>query len=271
MLFSNACRFVFFSLLSLSVKAETVRGAQRELTKEAGVDLLTAGDYVILTKTGISTVPDSAITGDIAVSPISAEAMTGFSLSMDSGNEFSTSTQMVGKAFAANYASPIPTHLTTAVSEMETAYTDAGGRPNPDAARIDLGTGVLGGAYGGATAKLTPGVYTFGTDVNVAETIYFEGSGLGAGQGDTDVFIIQMTGNLKQAANTEVILTGGALAKNIFWQVAGAVTVGAGAHMEGILLVKTDVLFETGSSLSGRVLAQTACNLQKATISDNAL
>jgi len=42
--------------------------------------------------------------------------------------------------------------------------------------------------------------------------------------------------------------------------------VGAGAHMEGILLVKTDVTFITGSSLNGRVLAQTACVLQSATI-----
>jgi hypothetical protein len=89
---------------------------------------------------------------------------------------------------------------------------------------------------------------------------------LDAGQGDTDVFIIQMTGNLIQAANYNVILSNGALAKNIFWQVSGEVTVGAGAHLEGILLVKTEVLFETSSSLNGRVLAQTACNLQKATI-----
>jgi hypothetical protein len=42
--------------------------------------------------------------------------------------------------------------------------------------------------------------------------------------------------------------------------------VGAGAHMEGILLVKTAVLFETDSSLTGRVLAQTTCDLQSATI-----
>jgi hypothetical protein len=58
-----------------------------------------------------------------------------------------------------------------------------------------------------------------------------------------------------------VLLEGGALAKNVFWQVAGHVTVGAGgAHMEGVLLVA--VTFVTGSSLNGRILAQTACNLQ---------
>jgi hypothetical protein len=56
---------------------------------------------VILTKTGVSTVPDSVITGDIGVSPIAATAMTGFGLIMDSGGEFSTSSQLhgTGKAF----------------------------------------------------------------------------------------------------------------------------------------------------------------------------
>jgi hypothetical protein len=260
MLSSNACRFIVFFVLSLlPANAETVRGAQRKLTEDT-VDLGFAGNYVILTKTGISTVPTSSITGDIAVSPIAATAITGFSLSADSNGEFSTSTQVVGEVFAANYAVPIPIQLTNAVSAMETAYTDAAGRPNEDAARTNLGEGLLGEVgFGDATTPLTPGVYTFGTDVNIGADITFSGNA-------TDIFIIQMTGDLLQAADTGVFLSNGALAKNIFWQVAGRVQVEATAHMEGILLVKTDVLFKTGSSLNGRVLAQTACNLQSATI-----
>jgi hypothetical protein len=179
---------------------------------------------------------------------------------------FSTSTQIAGKAFAPTYSTPIPARLTTAVSATETAYTDAAGRLNSDASRINLGGGLLSGAFGGATTKLTPGVYTFGSNVLITGDIYFQGSGHGAGEGNTDVFIIQISGNLMQAANYNVFLSNGALAKNIFWQVAGNVAVSAGAHMEGILLVKTDVLFVTGSSLNGRVFAQTACNLQMATI-----
>jgi hypothetical protein len=53
-------------------------------------------------------------------------------------------------------------------------------------------------------------------------------------------------------------------------QVSGNAVVGAGAHMEGILLVKTDVMFVTGSSLRGHILKQTACNLQMATITNAA-
>jgi len=232
---------------------------------EPTVVLGEAGEFVILAKTGISTVPNSAIIGDIGVSPIPATAMTGFSLTMDSLSQFSTSVQVSansnhpGHAYAASYGTPISERLTTAVSAMETAYTDAAGRDNPDGARINLGGGTLGGDYGGPEHPLTPGVYTFGTDVLLANDVFFSGAG---------VFIIQMTGNLIQAANYNVILSNNATATDIFWQVAGEVTVAAGAHMEGIILVKTKADFLTGSSLNGRVLTQTACNLQMATITE---
>jgi hypothetical protein len=259
MLAFNTCRLVicFLSLL-LSATAETVRGTPRRL-QEAEVELGTAGNYVILAKTGISTVPDSAITGDIGVSPIGSAAMTGFSLIKDSTDTFSTSSQLTGKAYASDYTAPTPSWMTTAISDMEQAYTDVAGRPNTDSARLNLGAGNLGGAIGGSTAPLTPGVYTFTTSVNIKDDIFFHGS-------DTDIFIIKTTGNVDVASGKEVKLSGGALAKNIFWQVAGFVNVGTTAHMEGILLVKTQAVFMTGSSLNGRVLTQTACTLDHATI-----
>jgi hypothetical protein len=256
---SKAIRFALFSFLSLSANAETVRGADRMLEPIEAVHLGFADNYAILAKTGIDTVPDSKITGDIAVSPIAATAITGFSLILDSAGQFSTSTQVIGNVKAASYGAPVSTALTTAVGDMETAYTDAAGRTNADAARINLGAGLLGGSFGGPTAPLTPGVYTFGSDVKITGNVHFKGTA-------TDIFIIQMTGNLIQDANYKVKLEGGALAKNIFWQVAGKVVVSAGAHMEGIILAKTAVMFQTGSSLNGRVFSQTACNLQKATI-----
>jgi hypothetical protein len=67
-----------------------------------------------------------------------------------------------------------------------------------------------------------------------------------------------------------VILTGGVQAKNIFWQVAGNAAIGADAEMKGILLVKTDVVFITGSSLEGSIYSQTAVALQMATITEAA-
>jgi hypothetical protein len=262
MVFSfSTCQLVL--LVSAACNAMT----SAELT----VNLGGAGHYAILAKTGISTVPSSSIFGDIAVSPIAATAMTGFALTLDSSTQFSKSTQVFassggdassthsGHAYAASYGAPISAVLTVAVGAMETAYTDAANRLNADAARINVGGGILGGVYGGPDAPLTPGVYTFGSNVLLNGDVHFSGDG---------VYIIQMTGNLVQAAGYEVILSAGAKSENIFWQVAGFVKVNAGATMQGIILAKTKVDFITGSSLKGRILTQTACNLQMATITE---
>jgi hypothetical protein len=222
----------------------------------ATVELGTAGDYVILAKSGISTVPKSVITGDIAVSPIAASAITGFDLSTPP-TMYSTASQVTGKVYAADYASPTPATLTTAVSDMLTAYNDGAGRVASALANVNYMSGNLDGQ------TLTSGVYTFDSEVNFG-TLTFKGNA-------NAVFIITTTGDVKQAANKNVILKGGAKAENIFWIVAGKVTVGAGAHLKGVLLVKTSVTFITGSSLHGRILSQTAVALQQATITTEAV
>ena len=246
--------------------ADTVSGPGTDTDLVIATPLVilgTASNYAILSKTGITTVPTSVITGDIAVSPIAAAAMTGFSFTFDESGTSSTQIIGDGKAFASDYLSPVPALLSTAVSNMETAYTDAAGRVNTNAARINLGSGLLGGDFGGPTTPLTPGIYTFSTNVEIVTNIYFKGT-------ENDIFIIQIAQKLTQAANINVFLQTTDLGKpkmeNIFWQVAGAVSIGAGAHMEGILLAKTSVTFITGSSLNGRVLTQTMCALQVATI-----
>lgn len=212
------------------------------------INLGTAGDYVVLTKTGVSCVPSCAITGNIGVSPIDATAITGFSLTVDSTNKFSTSSLVTGKLYAASYAAPTPTLLTTAISNMETAYTDAAGR-TPD--YTELHTGDLSGK------TLQPGVYKWGTGVSINSDVTLNGNG---------IFIFQIAQGITQADGTKVILTGGAQAKNIFWQASATVSIGTGAHFEGILLAKTNVAVGTNASINGRLLAQTAVTLIKTTI-----
>jgi hypothetical protein len=226
-------------------------------SKTRPVDLGKACNYAILAKTGISTVPTSAITGNIAVSPIASGAITGFTLAMDASTQFSTSAQVTGRAYAPDYGFPTPDNLTAAVSDMEAAYTKASQCPTTCASRQNIGGGTIGGK------TLTPGVYTLTVGININSDITFEGDA-------DDVFIIQTTSTLYQAANTKVILSGSAQAKNIFWQVADYIYIGANASMQGILLGKTKVDFITGSSLVGSVLAQTAVNIQKATITQAA-
>lgn len=69
--------------------------------------------------------------------------------------------------------------------------------------------------------------------------------------------IFQITGNLTMSSAVRITLTGGAQAKNIFWQVAGQATR-TNFIFEGNLLSMTGITFQTGASLNGRALAQTA-------------
>jgi len=210
-----------------------------------------AGNHVVLAKTAISSVPSSGVTGNVGLSPAAASFVTGFSLVADSTNVFANSTQVVGKVYAANYAVPTPTNLTTAVGDMESAYTDAAGRPTPDF--LELGTGNIGGK------TLAPGLYKWTSTVTIPANMTIDG-------GANDVWIFQTTGDLTMAAGKSVTLSGGARAKNIFWQVAGQATLGANSHFEGIILSKTTVTLQTGATMNGRVLAQTAVALQQATL-----
>lgn len=220
-------------------------------TAQAPVSLGTAGNFVILSKSGISTVPGSVLTGNIGVSPIAHTAITGFSETSDISKTFSRSPQVLGRIFAADDKAPIPSHMTTAVSDMESAYTNAAGRALPDF--IELGAGEIGGL------TLVPGLYKWGTGVSIATDVTLSG-------GPNDVWIFQIAGTLTQASATKVTLTGGALAKNIFWVPADVVALGTTAHFEGIVLAQTMIAMKTGASANGRLLAQTAVTLDQNTV-----
>ena len=244
---SNQARIIAGFTLAVLLTQQAATGAQ------APVLLGTAGNYVILAKSGISTVPPSAITGDIGVSPIASTAITGFALILDGTTQFSTSSQVVGKVYGADYASPTPANLTTAVSDMETAYTDAAGRSLPDV--IELGAGNIGGM------TIAPGLYKWGSGVTIPTDVTLSG-------GSNDVWIFQIAGNLIMAGGKSVILSGGAQAGNIFWQVAGGVGVNLGttSHFEGIILAQAGINLQTGASINGRLLAQTAVTLNANTV-----
>jgi hypothetical protein len=221
----------------------------------APVLLGAAGNYVILAKTEVSTVPASVITGDVGVSPAATSYLTGFSLTMV-GTTSATSPQVTGNLFGADMTTPTNSNLTTAVSNMEAAYTDAATRPAPPDF-LNVGTGEIGGQ------TLAPGLYTWTTGVTISADVVISG-------GPTDVWIFQIPGNLTMSAAKNVVLSGGAKAKNIFWQVAGFVDLGASAHFEGIILSQTAITLKTGASMNGRALAQTAVILDQSTVTQPA-
>ncbi len=210
----------------------------------ASTDLAGAGSYVLLAKTGLTNVTGSSITGgNLGLSPAAATFITGFAMTADSTNVFSTSASLVspGKIYASDYAAPTPTNLTAAILSMQTAYTDAAGRTNPDF--LNLGSGNIGGQ------TLVPGLYKWGTGVTIPTDVTIAG-------GPTDVWIFQISNDLDLSAAKNVLLSGGAQAKNIYWQVAGSVTLHATSHFEGIILSKTGITLQTTATLHGRALAQ---------------
>jgi hypothetical protein len=195
-------------------------------------------------------VPTSAVTGNLGVSPIAAIAITGFPLTADSTNVFSTTPEVTGKVYAADYAVPTPSNLTTAIGDMQLAFTDAAGR----APKVtELGSGNIGGM------TLTPGVYKWGTGLLIPSNVTLTGSA-------TDVWIFQIAQNLTVSSAAKVVLTGGAVPKNIFWEVAGLADLGTTAHFEGVILTQTSVALQTGASINGRLLAQTAVTISGSTV-----
>ncbi len=212
----------------------------------ATTDLSSANGYVILAKTGISNATGSTIYGNLGVSPAAATYITGFGLTADSSNTFSTSASVVGKIYAADYAAPTPTVLTSAIGNMQTTYTELAGRAPID---TELHTGILG------SQTIPPGVHYWSTSVGSA------GGNLTLNGSSTDVWVFQVAQNVTIAAAYSVVLTGGALARNVYWQVAGQVTTGSTSHFEGNIYSQTAITLGNLASLTGRAFAQTRVNL----------
>jgi hypothetical protein len=209
------------------------------------VNLGVAGNFAILSKSGITDVYQSAITGDVGTSPITGAAL------------LLSCTEVAGTIYTVDAAGPLacrvtsPSMLTTAVGDMQSAYTDVAGRSNPNF--LNLGAGNIGGQ------TLTPGLYKWTSAVVIPTDVTISG-------GPEDIFIFQVAGTLIMSSAVKITLIGGAQAKNIFWQAAGAVTFGTTSHFEGNILGQTGINLQTGASINGRMLAQTAVTLQMNTV-----
>ena len=215
----------------------------------APVTMGTAGNFVILTKSGITNVPTSNITGNIGSSPINAAAIDVTCAEM-TGLIYGVDATYVGSGDVTCFRGTAPdkTLVDNAVLDMGTAYNDAAGRTNP-APVTELGAGDISGR------TITPGLYKWGTGVLISTNVTLSG-------GPNDVWIFQIAQGLTLANTATVTLTGGALARNVFWQSFGVVSIGTGAHFEGIVLAKTAINLTTGASVLGRLLAQTDVTLQ---------
>jgi hypothetical protein len=246
---TTTARTAFCSLLILLA---ITTGCKKDRT-QAPVTNSEEVDFTILAKSGITTTGKTSIQGNIGVSPIAATAITGFALTMDASNQFSTSPLVSGKVYASDYAAPSPALMTTAISNMEAAYTAANGLTVPSPI-VELNDGNLGGR------KLKPGIYKWSTGVLISA------AGLTLSGGPEDKWVFQIGNDLTLSSGAKIKLSGGALAKNITWVVAGQAVLGTESHLCGTVFSKTLISMNTGATVSGRLFAQTAVTLNSSTV-----
>ncbi len=249
---SSNATYEFIITQDITLVANFTLNAIAECNTPA-VDLGLAKNYAILAESAISTTGTTSITGDIGINPLEATYITGFDLILTAGAAFSTSSLVTGKIYAPSYANPTPANLTTAVDNMHTAFTTANGL----AADV---TEFMAGNLNGQT--LTSGVYKWGTGLSVTNGITLDGGGQ-----DCAKFIFQIDGDLTVADGAIITLTNGAKADNIFWVVAGSgAMLGTTVQFQGNILSKTLISVNTGSTVNGRLLAQTAVTLNASSV-----
>jgi hypothetical protein len=205
------------------------------------VNLGTAGTFTILASSGITIGAAGGVAGNIGLSASASTGLTGFALVPDPSGTFSTSAMISGKAYTADNAAPTPDMLAAATRDLVASYNDAAGRPDA----VSLGSGELGGRV------LAPGLYKWSAAALITTDTTLAG-------GQNDVWIFQIKGALSLAATAKVRLTGGAQAKNVFWQTLGAVALGANADLEGIVLSQAAVTTGAGATVNGRLLTLAA-------------
>ena len=235
---------VVLAVTVAGVGAVGLTGASAEVMPQAPVNLGSTETFSILSKSGVTDVRQSDITGNVGTSPITGAAMH---VGCD---------EVTGTIFTVDSNGPEcsiidATSLTEAVGDMGIAYRDAAGRTNPD--YVNLGAGEIGGL------TLTAGLYTYSTDLQISTDVTLTG-------GIDDVFIFQISGDLTQASAKSVILAGDVQAQNVFWQVAGSAAIGTTAHMQGTIITEKHIAMKTGSSIDGRLLAHTAVTLESTTV-----
>jgi hypothetical protein len=197
------------------------------LACQAPVPLASAATFEVLAASTVtSTGPTIISGGNLGLSP--GSAVTGFP--------------------PATLTPPAVMHVTDpsaaqAQLDLTTAYNYAAGLP---------GGAVLPGDLSGLT--FAPGLYT-----NSSTVMLSAGNVTLDAQGNANaVFIFQIGSTLTTIGSTQVILAGGAQAKNVFWQVSSSATLGTNSIFQGTILSLQSVSLDTGATLTGRALARNA-------------
>ena len=188
----------------------------------ATVPLATAGGFTVLGGSTVTNTGATAVTGDLGVSP--GAAVTGFPPGTVSG------TIHAGNATAAQ-----------GQTDLTVAYNDAAGRT----------TGVIAVSGDLTGLTLTPGLYKSTSSLAISGALTLSALG-----DPNAVFILQMASTLTTGPGSQVILSGGAQASNVFWQVGSSATLGTNSIFKGTILADQSITVNTGARVDGRVLTR---------------
>jgi len=208
--------------LILGLTAGIILAGQDAVAIQAPVALGSAGTFAVLAATTVTTIPTTTINGDLGVSP---------------GNTVTGAPIVNGTTYTNT-----PGVAATAQGDLTIAYNDAAGRT------LDAIT--VAGNLGGQT--LPPGLYKSAASLEISS-----GDLTLDALGDANaVWIFQMGTTLVTTVGRQVILSGGAQAANVFWQVGSSATIGGGSVFKGNILAYTSIAMNTGATLQGRALAR---------------
>jgi len=195
-----------------------------QTTIQPDVALGAASNFAVLADSKITSIGATIITGDLGLSP--GSSIEGFPPGILNGTQHKNDS-IVNRA----------------KHDLTIAYNEVAARTCTDIV-------TLSGNIGGLT--LTPGIYMSTSSLAVSS-----GDLTLNAKGDANaVFIIKMASSLTTTVGRKVILSGGALATNVYWQVGSSATFGTSSVFKGTVLVMQSITFNTGATLEGRAFAR---------------